>query len=610
MKKGSIISKISIQNQKSTIELFCKTALVLIITKLSLEYWMLPEIPVLYWGIVCILMYSWNKLDLKEQPEKKVLLPTCILLCSSVFLTYVIQNEFTLNDSIILLFLKLLSLFLFSFLLLNFFYLVMVRFSSGNFVNKIDLTRTGVDGKDKKIFIGSILIIFLSWIPYFLVYYLGLIMGDSLNSIYQALGITSWNNHFPFVYSYVIKLCLIPGILTGNLKIGYVLYTIIQMLIISAVLSYVVCWLKNKGFSKHITILICMYYAFSSCFPQHAITMWKDGIFSALLLYIGLQLFDLVISDGEVLKSRNFFLKSTWSAVVICFFRNNGVYIILFICMCLALYNARHHKCWFKEKIRFLLSHCLVVFAVFVITGPVYDMAHIEKEEVEKYGILLQQMARTVVEDGKISESERDFLNELLPIEKYKELYNPRIIDPIKWDADFNQKLLEENQKKFIKTWMDLFLKNPKIYTKAYLVMTYQYWSPNKWEDNKFASNMISGNLESALSDPWWAKAEVQYYNLLENRWLDTRQLFSITTPMVAVGLLVWVMALILVYSIAKQKTVYMLISTPCWGGLVTLLIATPSAYWPRYMLVIYYMLPVLLCMIPMIGKTENKGSS
>lgn len=222
----------------------CKMFIVLLITRISLPYWLIPDTPVLYWGIAGVLAYSWCNFDTGKQKDKRIILFVALLLSGSVFSAYMVQNGFLIDDKNFVLVVKLLSLIIFSILVLNCLYLLMDRLSCGCFIGKIDITRTGIDAKKLR---GSVVFVFLCW----LLYYPGLIMADSANSIYQALGIYEWSNHFPVVYSYIIKLCLLPGILSGNLNIGYAVYTLMQMAVMACVLGYAVCWIR-KGFSWYI----------------------------------------------------------------------------------------------------------------------------------------------------------------------------------------------------------------------------------------------------------------------------------------------------------------------------------------------------------------------
>lgn len=587
---------------RSMMWLICKTIIVLVVTKRSIKYLMIPNTSLSYWMIAGILIYLWNCSQFGKVKKKFITFIGAILLSISIFSAYLVRNEFNINCAKLIGIIDFVLTICFSWILLNVIFMFFDWISVRKSWKDLDIKQTGI-GNWKK-FICVFIFIFLMWLPYFLTWYPGLIFGDSLNSIYQALGLQEWSNHFPVLYSLFIKVCLYPGIMFGDLNIGYAIYTLIQMIFIAGVLAYIVCWLKYKNFTL-LSVVSCLYYAFEPCFPQHAIAMWKDGIFSVALLYLCIQLFDLVISNGEIIKDRFWRLGSIAVTCIVCFFRNNGVYVIILVCVCIGVYTYIH-KDNYNKKIKYIFYQCMVVLVTILVTGFVYPVFGIDDDEVEKYGIVLQQMAKTVTGGGYIDEDEYIFLNELLPIERYSEVYRPWSVDSIKWDENFNNNFLEENQGELIHVWFKLFMKNPKIYIKAYLEMTYQYWSPNVWENNKCENNIIWGNIDGAVTNPWWEQAEVRYCNILENKWFDTKKVFSITTPMISVGLLVWLMILVILYAINKNCTALILPFVPCIGVLLTLLLATPSGYWPRYMLIIYYLLPVFMGTIFIIAKTES----
>lgn len=47
-------------------------------------------------------------------------------------------------------------------------------------------------------------------------------------------------------------------------------------------------------------------FAGTATFPQHAISMWKDPIFSITLVYYSLKLYDYIISDGKIEEKEGF----------------------------------------------------------------------------------------------------------------------------------------------------------------------------------------------------------------------------------------------------------------------------------------------------------------
>ena len=151
------------------------------------------------------------------------------------------------------------------------------------------------------------LFIFLSWIPYFLVYYPGFMFPDSLSSIYQALG-APLNNHHPIMYTLFIKVCLNVGMALKDITLGCALYTIIQMSYIAFCLGYMICWMKHRGISSWICNIIMMSFGFMPFIAQNSIAMWKDPIFSATILLWSLHLFDYALSDRKVIDNDKFYI--------------------------------------------------------------------------------------------------------------------------------------------------------------------------------------------------------------------------------------------------------------------------------------------------------------
>ena len=110
------------------------------------------------------------------------------------------------------------------------------------------------------------------------------------------------------------------------------------MIYLSLSLGYVVCWLRNKGFSKIICIFILLLYGLVPFYANHSITFWKDPIFSASLSILTLYLYDLVISKGKIMHiNKTFNIKFMFLLLIICFFRNNGVYILIILSLYLLI---------------------------------------------------------------------------------------------------------------------------------------------------------------------------------------------------------------------------------------------------------------------------------
>lgn len=460
---------------------------------------------------------------------------------------------------------------------------------------------TGLSKLQYKTLIAGAFIIVVAWLPYFLIYYPGLIFGDSLNSITEALHYAAYENHFPLFYTLFIELCLRVGILFGSLTLGCAIYTIVQMLYLAFTLSYIICWLHNKGISRGLCLFVLLAYSTMSCFPQHAISMWKDPIFSVTVVFYGIKLVDLGLSKGVLAHYRPYLFQLCISAMIICLSRNNGIYILIFSLFC-TLGCAWKSK-WISAVKNVIVLHLTGIIFLFLLTGPIYSFLHIGKDDIESFGIPLQQLARTIVYDGNINSADHEFLGKLLPIERWDEVYTPGLVDSIKWDSEFSKAFFEEHKIEFLLVWLRNLIKNPMRYFESWCLSTYGYWVPNLWELNNYTTNITSGNIE-ALST-WWIPLPIQPQNLLGNDALTS--VFSLTTPLPASGLLTWAMAFMCLWATLSQKAVGILLFVPLLGNLITLFLAAPSAYWPRYTLATLYAIPLIL-LFPLFMRIDSFG--
>lgn len=458
----------------------------------------------------------------------------------------------------------------------------------------------GVPKRDTRWVIVIALVLFVVWLPYFLLYYPGLLYGDSLNSVQQALHLVDgYSDHFPLFYTLFIELCLNIGALFGDITIGCAIYTVIQMLALASVLSYFLCWLFHKGVPKSACLLFLLYFALMRAFPQYAISMWKDPIFSAAVVFYGVKLADLFLSGGRLARNKGYLTGLVLCMVVLCLSRNNGIYIALFALVCLLIALV----CRSIRKIRsVVIAHVAVILCILVLTGPVYDRMGIQKDEVESFSIPLQQLARVVVYGGEFSPEDEEFVSKLMPLDRWKEVYCAGLVDNIKWDDTFSKSYLSNHERQLMLVWFRTLLKNPVQYLEAWCLNTYGYWSPNLWELNQYTDNVYAGNI-SAL-DHWGVKIPVTPRNLLGSESL--KEVFSLATPMPATGLVTCLMLVACLIAAVAGQWAWVFLFLPCMGNILTLFLASPMAYWPRYALASLYALPMLLAVPWLIRKNQT----
>lgn len=455
-----------------------------------------------------------------------------------------------------------------------------------------NIRRVGIQSK-KIMFILTGLIL-ICWLPYLVLYYPSFIYGDSTVSISQALGRSAYNTHHPIMYTLFIKMCFFLGSFSGGNTLGCAIYSILQMILMALIFAYSVCWLKNKNVNNGVCILVFMFFALPRFWAQHAISMWKDPLFSVLVYFYSLKLFDLIWSGGEVSKDWRYLLQCAVSVLGFCFFRNNGIYVAIFSLVMVLVCTYLRGRIWLVSKI-FILSTTICLILVQVIQGPVYSVLGITGDPVETYGVPLQQVARTVVYNGNISDEEKELLNQIMPLDKYKENYSPGLVDHFKWSEDFNTEFFNEHQTEFVKVWLSLMIKNPKLYFEAWELNSCGYWGLNYWQLNKFTANISMGVPRGEQIKEAY---KINVGSLLKDgSKLDMflKKYFSIWTPMPSIALCLWIALFMILFAVIKGKIRYILFFSPCIGNILTLFIASPITYWPRYGLSFICLLPLSL---------------
>lgn len=257
-----------------------------------------------------------------------------------------------------------------------------------------------------------------------------------------------------------------------------------------------------------------------------------------------------------------------------------------------------------KERLPrgFWLVHALIIAAVVTVTGPVCSAAGVEKHTEESLSIPLQQLAAAVVYDGKMSDAERGVVAEIMPLEEYKEAYQPGIVDTIKWDDQFNTYYVRENRGEVLKTWIGVGVKNPVIYLRAWSLNTFGYGAVNKWDLNLYVGNITRAGFPADMD-----LMCIEFDNLLGGLPFVPRALVSDAHPMPAIALCSWLMFFAAVYAATRKRPLDGLLFVPCLASVLTLLLAAPDCYWPRYAFSVYYLLPVTLLFPAALAKAGTE---
>lgn len=458
------------------------------------------------------------------------------------------------------------------------------------------------------------LVLFFMWVPYLVVYYPGLIFGDTVNSFNQIVNARPLSDHHPVLYTMFIKCCwwVAHAFGFGNAA-GCALYSVIQMAVMAACFAYLIAWIAARlrfGSKARIALygLGIAYFGISPYVATYSIAMWKDPLFSVSLMMI-----TLLIADAVVFRKgrTGFSLRVSLVAFAVfaflaVFFRHNGVYILILLLMAMVVWlplSRGDNDCGdcassfcgrsARSQTKWMSAICAIMIVVFfVVSGPVFTALGVVKgSSAESLGIPLNQMARVASSGGDMTESDEEYLDSILPIELYSTTYRPCCTDMLKWDANFNQEALSDG---FFSHWLSMMVRNPRTYLEAWELQTCGFWAVNVPAADDFGN--ISGGVvynNTASVEKFGIDSSVGIQNE------TVRSLFPLDEASIPVGVILWAVLYLCCCVCCLGRAGWLVVFVPSIALLATLLVASPIWYWPRYAAAVQFLVP-LFAVVPL----------
>lgn len=431
-------------------------------------------------------------------------------------------------------------------------------------------------------------------LPYFFAYYPGIILNDTLSSIAQALEMAPLVNHHPVLYTLFIRFCIRLGqALLGSRTAGYALYTLSQMAYVCACLAYLINWCSRQLRRSWTAVAMTAFFGFTPYFAAYSVTGWKDPIFSVSIAALSVMLLDNALHP-EKKHSLRFRCAYFGLLLMVAFSRTNGIGVIAFTFLCQLVCAIAHAA---KKRPAFIRMTCLtfasmVVF--FIVNGPVFSAMGVTTDKREVNSLFLQQMARVAELDGDMSEADRSFLDELLPLESYEEVYRPCCVDLLKWDEEFSTDAMQDGM---YTHWLSMLFKNPVTYFEAWELNTFGFWTLNVPEINNADWNLSAGVIRNKLDPPYIANTYAQYgiemKNLLGSD--SIRRFLPTDEWSIPAGWMLWGCAFLALCLLLSGRRCLLTALAPTFGLFLTLILFSPTCYWIRYAAAAHYLLPVYL---------------
>ena len=428
------------------------------------------------------------------------------------------------------------------------------------------------------------LCLLVGWLPYILTVAPGNIYLDSLESIGQMLehGHPT-SNHHPMFFTLLVGVFLkIGSVVFHSFNIGVLLFSLFQAVVMIFTIVCLLLMLYHKRVHKLVIAAALAYYMFMPYFPSYAMSMWKDVLYSCMLVLLSLLL--MVLYERETADWKwfgCFFVVGVGTMMM----RNNGIYVFAASAV-LALFAMRRHA-------KRLIIAAAAALAVFVsLSSLATRVWNVHGDFVENVGIPLQQLGYAVNHDGEFSEEDWEYLYELAPKDVWGYAYRPCLVDPIKWNPFFNMDLLTQNKGQFFGVWLRGLQDNPMEYIDAYLLATHGFWKP-------FVQNLY-GYMDVQMNENDFG---IEFMDLFEKIFGFSLMPVLRDYPVImGSGTLLWLCLLGCVL-VCMQRMGGSVVCLPALLNWATVMIATPVAYSLRYVyafalgLPLYLLLPLLLGM-------------
>lgn len=415
--------------------------------------------------------------------------------------------------------------------------------------------------------------------------YPGIITPDSNYQLNQLMHVEPYSNHHPFYHTQIIRLCVVIGMkLFGEMNAAVAVYSVFSIVIMSGCFAYSVCTVYQLRGNVKAAILTLLCYMLLPYHIKYSYSIWKDSIFGASVLIFVLGTFRIMNNVG----------KRTWlnyatmllGAAGITLMRSNGQLVFLASSIIFALF-------FFKRYKKMLIMFAGILVVSFIMRYPVLDALGVTKVDItESLSIPIQQIAFTIADGAELTDEERLLLEQVVDIDKIPETYTDYLSDPMKGlvTASKNQNYISENKMDFLKLYIQLGIKNPFRYIRAWIEQTKGYWNAgyDYWVWSAGVNDNVFGLERYGIGEievPW-----IEYLSKFEaNTEFPPLLLF------VSIGFNVWILALATYATILKKDYSALFTSVPSLMTIATLLVATPVFSEFRYAYAVFCCLPFIL---------------
>ena len=437
-------------------------------------------------------------------------------------------------------------------------------------------------------FLLSAVLIFLCMLPFLLTNFPAVMTPDSLSQYRQVYGTEALNNHHPWAHTLLFSLFYHIGFaVTQETYSAIAFYTVAQMILVAACISYVWCALYEMGLKKKYCIIGMLLFVIYPYNLIYGVTIWKDILFSMSVLVLSITVFRIhcFLQEGKPAKEivRDLILYIV-CGLGMCILRHNGFYAFVAAAFCFLFIFKKYRKVFAPVTIA-------IVGMGFLINGPIMNIAGVTPGNYAyKLCIPLQQIGRVVADGCELSREETDALEKINTLDYIPENYQKGGADPMfAWVIYGNQDYLVKNKAEYFKLWVRIGLRYPGKYIQAFLDQTKGYWYPMEPEQVVYFG--ITEN-EDGLSSQAVLKGPVviKLHEILSKLYT----IFPLYGILYSMGGMFWLFLLLMAISLRNKKKSAWTAGIPLFFLMLTVFIAVPLVADIRYGYPLLVSIPVV----------------
>lgn len=334
----------------------------------------------------------------------------------------------------------------------------------------------------KRCFMKYFCIMLICWFPHIIIRYPGATWTDTWIVLRQYLGYSRYTAQHPMIYTLILGKFVDFGNKLGDPDYGLFTLIIVQVFMMLAVFSYVICVMEKLKISRMIQMITLVLFSVLPSAVATATTAFIDAPYAVAFLLFMAEMACYLFIPEEYKKSWKHLIL-TFVSVLGTFFRYNGIYIVA-VMLCVICVREGFLCIRKRQNIIYSILICSMIFVPGIMGRSVvqYINAAYRAEVISsraKYAMPMQQIARYMVYHGDdVSEEELEKIQKVVKweIEDYKNLYIPHNFDGIK--RGFQSSATKEEIREFLKVWLLLFQRHPGTYIEATVEQNCYLFSP------------------------------------------------------------------------------------------------------------------------------------